>query len=515
MKARAWLAAAVVATGWAAAAPGEMSSDQVDRLVNRLGSGAYREREAASRELDTLGAAALDALRRAAASADPETRRRAADLVERIGGRVAAARMMAATTVEFKYDNKSLDDAVKDFARRTGAAITLHDRTPNRFRGRTVTAATPGPAPFWEALELLCRKADLHEWDGFAKVDGLQPAQQGNQAMFLPNGGQVFIARRGGMRQAPPPNQIVLLDGPVPAGPVVRAGAVRLRLPPPGTPIDGVTPIGSDEVIVPIQVSAEPKLNFQGVADLRIDRAVDDRGRTLTAVSAVRELPADEEDMIFINGMIMPAGPQKAGPAGVRIQRGDKPAARLAELAGMIAARVRIAEPLAVADAPLKPGPASRTSYGVGLKIVTATKADSGEWTVTVEATLPLDVQLNQPGGVNGMMFGGGFGGQVVVRAAVIGPGGQQQQVTPTIPAVPNGTTEYQGLSLQDAKGRRFSVTRGMFEMNRFTQDGAVYQFTAVFKPAEAGQEPARLVLTASRPAMIEIPFTVRDVPLQ
>ena len=50
-----------------------------------------------------------------------------------------------------------------DFARRTGANINLHTQTPNQFKGRTVTVASPGPVPFWDALDLFCRKADLHE----------------------------------------------------------------------------------------------------------------------------------------------------------------------------------------------------------------------------------------------------------------------------------------------------------------------------------------------------------------
>src|SRR5205814_1125553 len=77
---RSAVAVALLAAGFAAAA--DTVPDRADLLIDRLGSGAFREREAATRELDGLGAAALDALRRAAGSADAETRRRAADLVE-------------------------------------------------------------------------------------------------------------------------------------------------------------------------------------------------------------------------------------------------------------------------------------------------------------------------------------------------------------------------------------------------------------------------------------------------
>src|SRR5437588_425154 len=136
-----WAAAAVavvVAAGWAAARPGEPAPDRVQQLVGRLGSANYRDREAATRELDALGPAALDALRRAAQTDDPETRRRAAELVGRIGERAAGARLLTPTVVAFDYAGKPLADAVADLARRTGLQITLH--APDKFRGRSVTA---------------------------------------------------------------------------------------------------------------------------------------------------------------------------------------------------------------------------------------------------------------------------------------------------------------------------------------------------------------------------------------
>lgn len=54
---------------------------QLAALVRQLGDDSYLKREAASRALAALGAPALPALRKAAASADPEVRRRAARLV--------------------------------------------------------------------------------------------------------------------------------------------------------------------------------------------------------------------------------------------------------------------------------------------------------------------------------------------------------------------------------------------------------------------------------------------------
>ena len=219
MRAFAWLAVAAMAAGWATAASGDTSPERVDHLIARLGSGAYADRERATRELDALGADALAALRRAAQSADPETRRRASELIERIGDRIATARILAPSTIEFKYENKPLREAVDDFSRRTGATISLADL--NKFRNRTITAATPGPIPFWDAVELFCRKADLHE------APGQPDTPQGNSGMLIP--GQVIV-RRGYRNVNATPSGIVLRDGPGPALPVCRSGAVRIRI---------------------------------------------------------------------------------------------------------------------------------------------------------------------------------------------------------------------------------------------------------------------------------------------
>jgi tetratricopeptide (TPR) repeat protein len=58
---------------------------ELERLVQRLGSASFADREEATRQLERIGKPALEALRTAAASGrDPEIRRRAATLVDRL-----------------------------------------------------------------------------------------------------------------------------------------------------------------------------------------------------------------------------------------------------------------------------------------------------------------------------------------------------------------------------------------------------------------------------------------------
>ena len=70
----------------------ETETEKIARLIQQLGDGAFRKREAASKELDAIGEPALAALRKAAASSDAaEIRRRAERISDTIAARVAEA----------------------------------------------------------------------------------------------------------------------------------------------------------------------------------------------------------------------------------------------------------------------------------------------------------------------------------------------------------------------------------------------------------------------------------------
>src|SRR5690349_6841434 len=67
------------------AADKDETSDRIAALIKQLGDASFASRQAASKELESLGAKALDALKKAATgSDDAEVRTRAAKLVEAI-----------------------------------------------------------------------------------------------------------------------------------------------------------------------------------------------------------------------------------------------------------------------------------------------------------------------------------------------------------------------------------------------------------------------------------------------
>jgi uncharacterized protein (TIGR03067 family) len=69
----------------------EAEAERVAGLIRQLGHAEFAKREAASKELEAIGAPALDALRKAAAGDHPEVRRRAERILQAVTGRLRAA----------------------------------------------------------------------------------------------------------------------------------------------------------------------------------------------------------------------------------------------------------------------------------------------------------------------------------------------------------------------------------------------------------------------------------------
>lgn len=173
-------------------------ADKITKLIEKLGSGDFAEREKAYQDLDALGAPALEALRKATKSEDAEVRRRADELVAKIEKIAEREKILKPTMVRLNYKDKPLAEAIEDVKVKTGLQITLYD-PENKLAGRKITLDT-GDKSLWEAFDLFCEKAGLVEGD---------PNQ------FAP-------------RPTPPPRGVrpVPLPAPVPAVPLPAAPAI-------------------------------------------------------------------------------------------------------------------------------------------------------------------------------------------------------------------------------------------------------------------------------------------------
>jgi hypothetical protein len=136
-------------------------ADKIDQLIEQLGSGAFKDRESATKALDAIGAPALEKLRKAAESEDLEIKRRAADLVKRIEKRAEVSRVLQAKRVHLVYKDTLLKDAVADFKKKSGYDVALHD-PDSKLGDRKITLDT-GDVTFWEAFDKFCDAAGVQQ----------------------------------------------------------------------------------------------------------------------------------------------------------------------------------------------------------------------------------------------------------------------------------------------------------------------------------------------------------------
>jgi hypothetical protein len=126
-------------------------------LVRGLGAARYGNREAAARAPKALGRDALPALRAARDSGDPEVRTRARRLAEAI----ERDWLVRPTLILLDFQDRPLDEVIGAIDGRKGLRLALMAAPSDPSRRRAVTVRTAGPVPFWDAVERICRAADL------------------------------------------------------------------------------------------------------------------------------------------------------------------------------------------------------------------------------------------------------------------------------------------------------------------------------------------------------------------
>jgi len=142
------------------ASPGAADAKRIDALVKQLGSSRYVEREQAQKELEGIGAPALDTLRKAAKEGDAEIAKRAADMVRRLEDKINTDTLLAPKKVKLSFKDVPVAEAVAELAKQSGYVVTLENAAA--LANRKVTLET-GEVSFFEALDKLCAKAGLVE----------------------------------------------------------------------------------------------------------------------------------------------------------------------------------------------------------------------------------------------------------------------------------------------------------------------------------------------------------------
>jgi hypothetical protein len=461
---------------------------RVGKLITQLGSNRYADREAAMQELNALGPAALAGLRQAAEAEDPEVRRRAEKLIRQIETRVAVARLLEPRKVRFVYRDTPVSEAVADLARRNGIPIQLFgDSAPLTRRRLTLDTGETG---FWDAWDQFCRQAGVCD-------RGVDPAGVADDRYeySIDDRRILAVSRTGWGSSFRATTPVFLADGKGPDLPTCYAGAIRIRA------MAGKAGTAAEpETQLVLEAQPEPHLRWHGVLAVRVERAVDDEGRSLQRpimASGFGQAAGKgaEEFLLIWNGI----GEFPANPLGdarlvpVRFRLAAEPSRRLREISGTIAAQVRTA-PETLVSVPRILDAAGQTKAGAdgsSLQVIEAKRTESGQYRIRVSVTSALPELVS-----------GGVPARLVVVGQVRGPreGG----------AVSPEGAEF---ALLDARGRRFPLDS--VEVLGAVGQALRHDFTLYYNPPPDQAAPAQLMYTGRRTVIVTVPFTFRDVPLR
>jgi hypothetical protein len=487
--------------------------DPFDTKVRALAHPRYAEREKAVRELEAAGEPALKALRAALARPDEELRARAALVAARIERAVLSKRLLVAPTLALKLDRVPLEKAVHEVARKTGLPVQF-EPAKGTDRNRTVTLDT-GEVPFWQAVQAFYEAAGLTEADGPAAAQPATRFEMGGRQMAT-----VYMST-----QALLPNRLRLANGDTPS-PAATGQALRVRALAPDYEQNRYD-AEKEEVTFHLAVDNAPTLTVQEIVGVEVRRATTGADRTLApryppppgAPGLGLEYLAAGQQILILDGGLQVPGQHDSPYFPVTLKVDGPRPRRLAELEGIVVARV-LAPPEALVRVPDVFGKGKGQVYsGDGLSCQ-VTKVEE-----VAENPLPAP------------RVRGGFGDpapapaeespaairiRVVTSAAVanevlnfpvqvrgrLRPFVRINRRSGPIPA------NLPGLELRDGNGKAVRLLSTRMTSSSFDGSNQTQELVLTFVKPDAGLEGLSLTLSGRRSVVVEMPFTLKDVPL-
>jgi hypothetical protein len=141
--------------------------------------------------------------------------------------------------------------------------------------------------PFWQAVDQFCIKAELVERGSMAISEQANTEVVGAEKM-------VIMAQNDGGYVGPRPElPVVFFDGKSQPMPTCYSGAVRVRVLPRAASNAGAgqsgAPVNNPDggTLLTVEVSPEPKMGWQKVLNVRVEKVIDEHGNELRAPPAV------------------------------------------------------------------------------------------------------------------------------------------------------------------------------------------------------------------------------------
>jgi hypothetical protein len=319
------------------------------------------------------------------------------------------------------------------------------------------------------------------------------------------------------------PTTIVLKDGKPENAPTCYAGSVRIRV----LTGDHRFPASADQLVVPVEARAEPRMHLQRITAVKVTKAVDDLDQRLeqAIVAADPNVPP--------GGVIMgPAGIAFVNPAQamsstqvvpVHLKKATKDSRTLKELSGTLTVPALLtAEPLITVDnIQHASGKTFKGKYGSVLRVISLSMMDDGQLILRLQIDSPtgdgplvpqiqfqkvpaipqVPIPLPQPVPLpNGGIF--------LIQPQPV-PKIQIQIIAPGGVVAPNVGRAGVDLKLLDEKGQVIPQTQSRTERQRIVRAGQPkYTYALGYRP-QKDQVPAKLVYTGSCNVTLDIPFWV------
>lgn len=467
---------------------------EAKRLVEQLGSPDFLEREAASKRLEALGAAAIEELRAAAKSDNPETARRAGELLRKAERRLVNEKILAPTLVQLDAKDQPLDAVLADLSKQVKCEVVVGGLKPEDLASKKVTVATNGKVAFWDAVLKLCDAADAQ----IAGVGG-----------YVAPGAMPYLGRaKPGVRIAADRNRAVVLEdrGGAPKRPFAVNGAVLVE----AVPFPkNVLPLATPNPTVLLQAWPEPQLQWEGTAATKVSRATDAAGGKLAAEFA----PA-------------PAGDVRAAGAGTILIRNPDGSVSVVrdtgsafELPGGFKPNVRQA--VVRFKVPEKPTPAAKeldvsvfATVRTGVEALCEVRGLEAGKAATGTGPAGTEVSVTYSTDVRGRLVAS-------VRLAYDMKAVRAAAVDDDLPgargaAAGFGNHTVYGLRVTDAAGKPYTL--GLSSgANQIEPDAKRQVFRLEFelhREKEGHGPPAVVSFWGTQARAVEVPLTLTDVPL-
>lgn len=471
--------------------PGEEkpSSGQINKWIAELASSEYQVRQSAFDRLAGCGPEAVESLRQAIKSKDPEVRLRAGNILARVERRIEAGKLLTPTRINLDYQDAPLPEVVKDLAKRTGLPLIL-DSDLEAELTRKITLRVKD-TPVLEALALFYTRANLSPPWVKARAEG--------NFEYRRNSSSVIITTRRGdpdptdlLNRLPYTSNLVLRQPPADAPePVVsHAGAIQLGL-------SGRIRPNAEEVRLEVEAMTEPHLEWEKSHGVRIDRAIDEKGRPLTQVVEDVQKKSEQQfsrrGVVIINRQVIGETETSAEQKNqLMILKPHREAKRIREMQGVLIGQVQTPlEDLVAVDQIMALKKRHFPGRWAGSVLVKAVdKATDGSVRLLLDVTEPPR-ELEDPRNIGREVT-------IIVDGKVVNG-----------PRVP--TMGRDNFHLEDEAGRPWELASASHTGNT---DGRTCEIELVFSPRAKSGPPMRFIYRDRRSRIIEIPFTFKDIAL-